>query len=176
MDDDMAVVQRRAQRIPQLPITVAEPPASANPKIVQLYDYWRRAAPAGGGLPGRKHIDPTEIPTLLEHIWLLDVVGQPTRFRFRLRGGAAQRMGLPGQIGDFMDQFFEGGPADERLDDLHVVVSARQPVWFRGEPRLKHKSEIAELERLHLPLAADGTTVDMILCLTVYYSFFGGEI
>jgi len=85
-------------------------------------------------------------------------------------------MGLPGQIGDFMDQFFEGGPVDERLDDLHIVVSARQPVWFRGKPRLKHKSEIAELERLHLPLAADGKTGDMILCLTVYYSFFGGEI
>ena len=35
---------------------------------------------------------------------------------------------------------------------------------------------VAELERIHLPLAGDGTTVDMILCLTVYYSFLGGEI
>lgn len=172
----MAVVQRRPQNIPQLPPFVNEPSVGANPKIVQIYDYWRRMTPAGEALPGRKHIDPTEIPTLLEHIWLLDVVGTPPRFRFRLRGGAAQRMGLPGQIGDFMDQFFDGGPADERLDDLRFVVSARRPVWFRGEPRLKHTSEIAELERLHLPLAADGKTVDMILCLTVYYSFLGGEI
>jgi hypothetical protein len=152
------------------------PPETAHPKTIRLYEYWRQKAVRAGMLPSRHDIDPTDIPTLLDNIWLLDVVGQPTRFRFRLRGGAAQRMGLPGQIGDFMDQFFEGSPVDERLDDLHIVVSARQPVWFRGEPRLKHKSEIAELERLHLPLAADGTTVDMILCLTVYYSFFGGEI
>jgi hypothetical protein len=176
MDDDMALVQRLAPRSPLLPVPITEPPASANPRIVQLYDYWRRVAPAGGGLPSRKHIDPTEIPALLEHIWLLDVVGTPMRFRYRLRGGAAQRMGPPGQIGDFMDQFFDGGPADERLDDLRFVAATRQPLWFRGAPRLKHKSEIAELERIHLPLAADGTTVDMILCMTVYYSFLGGEI
>ena len=159
-----------------MPQHLEPPPETAHPKTIRLYEYWRQKAVRAGMLPSRRDIDPTDIPTLLDNIWLLDVVGQPTRFRFRLRGGAAQRMGLPGQIGDFMNQFFEGGPADERLDDLHVVVSARQPVWFRGEPRLKHKSEIAELERLHLPLAADGTTVDMILCLTVYYSFFGGEI
>jgi hypothetical protein len=32
-------------------------------------------------------------------------------------------------------------------------------VWLRGAPRLKYKSEIAEL-----------------LCLTVYYAFLGNEI
>jgi hypothetical protein len=174
--DIMALAQRRAPRDLLLFPPVTALPPGANPKIIQLHDYWRRAAPPGGGLPGCNHIDPTEIPALLEHLWLLDVVGAPPRFRYRLRGGSAQRVGLPGRVGDFMDQFFEGGPTDERLDDLCVAVAARQPVWFRGEPRLKHKSEIAELERLHLPPAADGETVDMILCLTVYYTFLGNEI
>jgi PAS domain len=172
----MALLQGRAPLDPPLPLQVTVLPPGAHPKIVQLHDYWRHAVPPGSGLPGRKHIDPTEIPTLLEHLWLLDVVGAPPRFRYRLRGGAAQRVGLPGHVGDFMDQFFKGGPTDERLDHLRFVVAARQPKWFRGEPRLKHKTEIAELERLHLPLAADGQTVDMILCLTVYYSFIGNEI
>ncbi|SRR6266851_475806 len=173
----MISVQRRADiGSPQLPVHITVPPATAHPKVVQLYDYWRQAMPLGGALPSRKNIDPTEIPTLLDALWLLDVVGEPRRFRFRLLGGAAQRRSPPGRIGDFIDQFFDKGPADERLDDLHFVVTERQPVWFRGPPRLTHKSEIAELERLHLPLAADGVTVDMILCLTVYYSFLGNEI
>jgi PAS domain-containing protein len=165
-----------APRSPQLPHHITAPPAAAHPKIVRLYDYWRHVAPPGGGLPGRTDIDPTDVPMLLDHIWLLDVVGEPRRFRFRLLGGAAERRKPPVRTGDFIDQFFEDGVTDERLDDLHFVVTARQPVWFRGPPRLKHKSEIAELERLHLPLAADGVDVNMILCLTVYYSLAGGEI
>jgi hypothetical protein len=96
MDDNMQLVQRRALRSPQLPAHIIAPPVTAHPKIVQLYEYWRAATPADGGLPSRRDIDPTDIPTLLEHLWLLDVVGEPSRFRFRLRGGAAQRMGLPG--------------------------------------------------------------------------------
>jgi hypothetical protein len=33
-----------------------------------------------------------------------------------------------------------------------------------------------ELERLFLPLAADGRSVDMLLCMTVFYSLDGLEI
>jgi hypothetical protein len=173
----MAIVQGYiAPRRPQLPALITVPPAAAHPKIVQLYEYWHKVATPGGGLPSRKNIDPTEIPTLLDHVWMLDVVGEPRRFRFRLLGGAAERRNPPARAGDFIDQFFENGATDERLDDLHFVATAGRPVWFRGPPRLKHKSEIAELERIHLPLAADGVTVNMILCLTVYYSFVGKEI
>jgi hypothetical protein len=173
----MVLVQRRIDpRSLQLPVRITAPPVTAHPKVVQLYDYWRQVSPPGGTLPNRKDVDPTEIPTLLDHIWLLDVVGEPRRFRFRLLGGAAQRRNPPGRIGDFIDQFFDNGAADERLDDLHYVVTARQPLWFRGPPRLKHASLIAEIERLHLPLAADGVIVNMILCLTVYYSSVGREL
>src|SRR5437763_1360279 len=136
----MALVQRRAPLDPPLSAQVTVVPPGAHPKIVQLHDYWRRAAPPGGGLPGRKHIDPTDIPTLLEHLWLLDVIGAPPRFRYRLRGGAAQRVGLPGQVGDFMDQFFEGGATDGRLDHLRVLLRLRAllrlvPIPLRGPPQ-----------------------------------------
>jgi hypothetical protein len=151
------------------------PPATAHPKTVQLYEYWRQKAPRPGLLPGRRHIDPTDIPTLLDNIWLLDVVGEPRRFRYRLIGDAMYRKGIPGRPGQFVDQFFRAGIADERLGALHAVVATRLPCWARGAPQLAHETQISEIERIILPLAADGRSVDILLCLTVFYQTDGRE-
>jgi hypothetical protein len=164
------------QEPPMAEQKIVVPPPSAHPKIRSLYDYWRKMAPDIATLPGRKHIDPTDIPKLLEHIWMLDVVGEPPRFRVRLLGGAGQRKGFPARVGDFMDQFFAKGIEDDALDDLRFIVACRQPVWRRGLPLMQHKTEVAELERLLLPLAADGKTVDIVLCITMFYSFAGESI
>lgn len=166
-----------------MPHAITPPAAAAHRKAVQLHEYWCSKAPAAGLLPGRQHIDPTEIPGLLDNIWLLDVVGTidgvvggaPRRFRFRLIGDAMHRKGIPGRPGTFIDQFFGNGPADPALADLHAVVDTRLPSWSRGKPMLRHKHEIFELERILLPLAADGHAVDMLLCLTVFYRSDGEE-
>jgi hypothetical protein len=158
-----------------------EPPASAHPKIVRLHDYWRRAAPGPGLLPGRQHIDPTDFPPLLPNVWLLDVVpsgeGKPPRFRFRLIGTAIVRAGLRAKPGDFLedtiDRAREKSPA---ANDAKRVVAERQPNWYRGEPLTNHDREVVELERLLLPLAANGVDIDMLLCLTVFYTSAGKAI
>src|SRR5690242_1355091 len=74
---------------------ITRPPATAGPEIVALYDYWRSKAPGEGLLPGRRHIDPVDIPRLLPNVWLLDVVDDPRRFRVRLVGGALILSGTP---------------------------------------------------------------------------------
>src|SRR5260221_3364803 len=158
-----------------MPHDIQPPPATAHPKTIRLHDYWRGKTPGAGMLPGRQHIDPTEIPVLLENIWLLDIGGEKRRFRFRLIGDAMQRKGIPGRPGEFMDQFFSAGLADERLGALHAVVATRQPSWERGKPKLAHRTEISEIERIVLPLAADGREVDILLCLTVFYQSDGKE-
>lgn len=155
---------------------LASPPQTAHPKVHALYAYWQRIAPKAGSLPGRRNIDPIEIPTLLDNIWLVDVVGEPRRFRFRLIGDAPRRMGIPGKPGDFLDQFHAGGPDDPALDDFRTVAAQRMPVWFRGKALIQHRSEIFELERIFLPLASDGTSVDIVLCLTVFYSPEGKDL
>jgi hypothetical protein len=152
------------------------PPPAAHPKIHALYQYWLRIAPRAGMLPSRRAIDPIEIPALLDNIWLVDVVGEPPRFRFRLIGDAPRRMGIPGKPGDFLDQFHAGGPNDAALDDFRFVAAQRLPVWFLGKALVQHQSQMFELERLFLPLASDGTTVDIILCLTVFYTSDGKDI
>jgi len=156
-------------------------PPEAHAKIVALHEYWRRAAPSPGRLPGRQHIDPVDIPTLLANLWMLDVVdesadGHSRRFRFRLIGTALQRVGLAARVGDYVDQFIDERVRATALEELHRVVTMRSPVWFRGKAFMRHESKTFELERLLVPLAGDGTRVDIVLCLTVFYTTRGEPI
>ena len=50
-----------------------------------FYDCWLRISPPGR-LPGRQHVSPFDIVPLLPRVWLLDVVRDPLRFRYRLVG------------------------------------------------------------------------------------------
>src|SRR5579885_3127635 len=57
-------------------------PAIRDDRLQQVYDYWRGKTGARG-LPSRRDIDPTEIPHLLPHLMLVDVLGNG-RYRYRL--------------------------------------------------------------------------------------------
>jgi hypothetical protein len=154
---------------------ITAPPEQAHPKTAQLYEYWRRVTPAGRLLPGRQHVDPLDIPKLLDNVWLLDVV-DGKRFSMRLIGGACLRAGVYGRVGDYLDRFFEGDIEHPALADFHFLVAERKPVWFRGQAFMKHRTEMAELERLFVPLAADGTNVDIIMCLSIFFNHQGREL
>ncbi len=154
---------------------ITQPPPGASAKVVSLYEYWRRIAPAPGVLPGRQHLHPTEIPKLLPNVWLVDVEGEPKRFRMRLIGSALQQAGIPHKPGDFVETPVPPALRQAALSDFRFVVSAREPVWFRGTPRVPHAKEVYEIERIYLPLAADGATVDVLLCMTVFYKSTGEE-
>src|SRR5271156_7010638 len=100
---DTALVMREDVARMSDPISV--PPANAHAKIRAVYDYWLGKAPDAGKLPGRQHLDPIHIPKLLENIWLIDVVGAAARLRFRLIGGASQRIGSPPNARDHLHPF-----------------------------------------------------------------------
>src|SRR5712675_1523258 len=127
-----------------MPQNLEPPPETAHPKTIRLYEYWRQKAVRAGMLPSRRDIDPADIPALLDNIWLLDVVGEPRRFRFRLIGDAMQRKGIPGRPGEYLDQFLSAGVPGEQLAALHAVVTVQRPSWVRGAPKLVHKHYISE--------------------------------
>src|SRR5258708_29988411 len=57
--------------------------ASLNdPLLVLGYDYWR-AKRADRSMPRRSDIDPADIPTLLPHILITEMLEQGTRYRYR---------------------------------------------------------------------------------------------
>jgi hypothetical protein len=146
-------------------------PDDCHPKIRELVDYWKAVRPAGG-LPGRRHLDPAALPHLLPNIWLIDVAREPLRFRMRLLGS---------RITDYAGEDNTGVWFDERWPDfdplaLVKVVKLGEPSWWRGQSLLRPEKNYYELERVRLPLAADGKTVDMILSLTVFFDKDGKEI
>ena len=164
------------------------PPSTAHWMTRALYAYWlgamrrARAAAAEAGtlavpdlLPGRQHIDPVDIPRLLANVWMLDVTGAPRRYRFRLIGGALDNAGLPQRKGDFMDDHLPAAARADGLAELDFIVDQRLPVWFRGPAYLPHNRQLFELERLIVPLAADGIAVDILLALSVFYDSAGLE-
>jgi hypothetical protein len=156
-------------------IRITRPPAGAKREIVEIYDYWRGKAPADGQLPGRRHIDPAEIPRLLPNVWLVDVVDDPRRFKVRLIGTALVDAGIPLRVGDFI---FDRLMPELRhtLAEFESVVRTREPLWYRGAVNLRHDTYVHEIERIFLPLAADGRHVDMLLCLSLIQRAQNGRI
>lgn len=148
--------------------------STPNPRIVRLMEYWRELAPGPGVLPARRHFDPMLVPDLLPNIWLIDVVrGAPNRYRYRLIGSALTDAGAPIKPGMFIDELGEHIEQDAAHAAFEGVINTRQPDWRRGPPIIKHLKFIATLERVLLPLAEDGQTVDVILGMTVFYLLDG---
>jgi hypothetical protein len=53
-------------------------------RIRKLSEYW--LAKARGGVPPRSEIDPVDVRELLPNLMMIDMVGAPPRFRYRLVG------------------------------------------------------------------------------------------
>jgi hypothetical protein len=146
------------------------PPPKADRRVRELYGYWRAIHPPGGGLPGRQHLDPVDIPSLLTWIWLIDVVRAPLRFRHRLIGTEHVRVmerDVTGQWLDVVYPRFQTSPAYQQF----IACAERGETQYRsGLPLFHQPRELLSMERLLLPLARDGSEVNMILAITVYHS------
>jgi len=134
----------------------------SHPSLKALYAYWlskKGAAPA----PPRSAIRPEEIVPLLPDIVLLDVVGDPPRFRIRLIGTgvvAAYGKDVTGEFIDEIDLDLVGG---EVLAQLERAVREFRPQIYRLAYTKTGDQRHLEYERMWLPLSPDGKTVTMLL-------------
>lgn len=143
--------------------------STAHPKIRRCLDYWQAIRPSGGGLPARRDLDPIAVPHLLPHLWLLDVEDAPRRYRYRLVGGSMVDAGLGVKRGDYFDETVRSEDLPGLLAILDRISEQRVIDWRRGPPALEHDRFVSRLERILMPLAADGDNVDIILGCTVFY-------
>lgn len=136
-------------------------------QIAQLVDYWLSICPPDK-LPGRAHFDPIDIPKILPYIVMTDVERDLIRFRYRLVGTAivrATNMELTGKYLDGVVEDFENSDLYRARLDL---VASLQPYHYDGDPPPQWSKGFSGTERVFLPLATDGETVDIILGACVY--------
>lgn len=137
-------------------------------ELRELYDYWLSKC-QDGGLPARRDIDAVEIPRLLRHLALLEVVGDAEDFVFVLAGGRIEEVhgrSLRGvRLGD-LQKAFEKAPS---ADSYVAAVRSRAPQYQQASLKEYGKADWA-CRRLILPLSSDGERVDSLLMGAVFRS------
>jgi hypothetical protein len=142
-------------------------PPACDGRIRRLYDYWRSIQPAQDRLPGRQHLEPLDLPELLQWLLLVDVVGEPPRFRYRLIGTGQARVMECDLTGRWLDEAYDHF-RDKRDHAEFVAVAGGQIRYSRCPPEYRVERSHVLMERLLLPLARDGLSVDMVLGIALY--------
>lgn len=137
--------------------------AVCTPPFAGLFKLWDLKR-AGRAYPARGDFDPLEMKPWLGWLSLLDVLpGPPMDFRYRLVGTkTAEQYGidLTGKL--FTEACFIGTPAEAQAAMTEFVRIGK--VRYRNDPIEDMRGFASMRERIYLPLAEDGKTIDMILC------------
>jgi hypothetical protein len=136
------------------------------PEFRQLYVYWRGKCNRDL-LPGRADIDPLAFPALLPGIYLVDVIRSESEprlgFRFRLAGTAHLEINQMEITGLTVEEAFPVDHGTQARAAYEQVVAEGQPRLFIGARASVGGHTHRLFDRLLLPLASDGRTVDMLL-------------
>ncbi len=135
---------------------------SSHPTLGAFHRYWRTRA-SEGGLPGRQHIDPSDIRHLLPWLFMVDVEWPGPRpvFRFRLAGTEVVRLCDFEITGLTFEEAFPDS-AIELTADCTRALAARRPAHVKRPlpvPAKRHRL----IDLLICPLAADGNLIDMLI-------------
>jgi hypothetical protein len=134
----------------------------------RLVDHWE-ALRSPNGLPARQDVRPEDLRFILPQIMLVDVHYQPCgapvaaefTFRFRLVGTRIEETGHPGLQGHWAHEL---NPLPYRrlvLQAYCEAVREATPNFYRLA--LDHAGQQLSYERVTLPLAGDGRTIDTLL-------------
>jgi hypothetical protein len=132
-----------------------------------LLDHWSDRVQSLGCLPATRDLDLSCLRQTLPNLWLLGVERDPLRFRMRLVGEAIRATNEAFRPGVYVDEVRTRFRSHHFLDRLHEVVETRRADVYLGPPIASHRPELVEIERVTVPLAFDGTTVDRILNCTI---------
>lgn len=129
----------------------------------RTFDYWRSKAPEGR-LPGRRHIDPLEVSDLLPWLTLVDAVWEGKRLRLRCRLIGTEIVSRFGRdiTGLYAEEAYPEDYLAQALETYGGIIRTRRPYLSRHRIPIEGR-EHAQYDRLILPLAEDGETVDIFL-------------
>lgn len=139
-----------------------------NPYFQRLAEYLASKAPQGK-LPGRQHIDPSEIPDLLPYIALIEVVPQESgnpRYRIRLAGTQVVNILGADGTGKFVDEMLTTEEGAKIVRAYDEILRTKQPQYLDGRLRVSGRGHVP-FQRIAFPLARNGEDVDMLIFMFV---------
>jgi hypothetical protein len=137
-----------------------------DPILLEMFQYWdsKRGERA---MPARRDLDPTEIPRLLPHLRLTDILDGCTRFRYRLVGTAVVEAYGAGFTGKYTDELYSGERKAYIERNYHIIHAKKRPMFLRSRyVTLKGYDIIAN--RLMAPLSDNGVDVDMVIAALTF--------
>jgi hypothetical protein len=141
-----------------------DPAIVQSQRIHRLHAYWRDKA--GTGMPSRAEFDPVDVRDLLPNLMMVDMVGQPPRFRYRLVGTrVAQYTGFDFTGRDLDEMVFQGR---DFMDECYGrLLSERRPI-FGHYAWLVRSRHFGRCEVALFPLSDDGKRVDRCISIEDY--------
>lgn len=137
-------------------------------ELRKVRTYWESKHRSGGGLPRRADIDPLELRFALGHLILTDVEqGASPRFRHRLVGSHIADLLVYDATGAYLDTLAAKQLAARVMPAYRRVAATAAPCAQFLDEAVDDRYLRAEIPRL--PLAEDGSTVNMILS-AAYFS------
>jgi len=134
----------------------------SDPLLRQLFDYWTKKK--GERIaPSRTDIDPAELRALLRNVFLVERVGEPPRYRYRLVGTNIVREFGEEITGRYLDEVDFDYVTSRVVSEYDRAAEERRPIASKWA-YTKQSGRRMVYERLILPLSSDGRTVDMFLC------------
>jgi len=127
----------------------------------EMFAYWASCR-QGGQLPARSAIHPQHFKRHLPTISLIDVVGEPRDYRLRLAGTGLYSVYGREITGHTLEDVYAAPAVAYWRTELDKIVASRRPgvgvhsLAWRGATHLS-------ILWLRMPLASNGSDVDMIL-------------
>ena len=128
-------------------------------RLAELHEFWR-ALSKDGRLPARHDFLAEDLAPWIGHVSLLEVERDPLRFRFIVHGGHFTLLTGQNLSGCYLEDALSPRYRDMVLARYREAVETRQPVYHH---HVNHSLPWRELDRLLLPLADDGVTVDRVM-------------
>ena len=128
--------------------------------------YWRKQA--GRRIaPRRKDFDVLDVPTLMPHAIIFDVLRNPLDFRYRLIGTVQRDMSLREYTGMKMSEIEGRGPGSQIWSILDTVRVSQEPA-YHSIPYIGPKKDYFRLNDLFLPWLDDNMETTMIIVMSYY--------
>jgi hypothetical protein len=133
-------------------------------RIRKLNDYW--LAKAKGAVPSRSDIDPVDVRELLPNLMMIDMSGDPLRFRYRLVGTRVVQYTGFDFTGRCLDELvFQGRDFIEQC--YRRIVEEKRPI-FGHYAWLVRSRHFGQCEFGLFPLSDDGATVNRGISIEDY--------